>query len=174
MKAIWFLALLAIGSPAAAADQAQLSCPRDRLSTEQRSGLEAAAQVLAPFSDPRIVALIETLAACQREHGWSAAAAESARRYHLSNALRGAMRAPLVAAGIDLNVLERALLADEQLIEASRQGMSDELARGMVTRYVPLVSRMAGARMDQVAEAVGKYMGAVVMGEASRRNFGAE
>ena len=174
MKALWVLALLAIGTPAAAADQAQLSCPRDRLSTDQRSGLEAAAQVLAPFSDPRIVALTETLAACGRAHGWSAAAAESARRYHLSNALLGAMRPRLVAAGIDLNVLERALLADAQLIESSRQGVSDELARDMVTRHLALVARMAGDRMDQVADAVGKYMGAVVLAEASRRNFGVE
>jgi len=158
-------------TPAMAADPAQLSCPRDQLSEAQLAALNTAAEAMVEFSDPRIAVLTAAIGDCARRHSWSATETEMARRYHLSHAYRMGVRPALIAGGLDLAELERAILADEEFLTRLRTATSGSVLESLVERHADLIMRTLGNRGGTLGERLGGYLGAIAMEEASRRNF---
>jgi hypothetical protein len=173
-KAIPAVALLALlAAPAAAADPANLGCPAASLSEAQRTAITRSVLTggLDVTERDAVVAAVDR---CGEQFGWPVSARELAFRHSLSLIPLGEVRARLAAAEVNVAELERRVLADAALIEASR---SDRFPEAELLAFLGRMEPALRARIDDPAtpESLRSDIGALVilvaMAEASRRNF---
>jgi hypothetical protein len=156
------------------ADAAQLDCPLDRLTGEERTALHRSIVEQGPQDDPPRVALRRSAAACGARYRWSNEALRNAANYNFIVATIDDTSGFLVARGVDVAQIERLLIADRTVMDAvpaspAQSQALDDWAR----RNLPLLVRLLGTGQagEQNFTVLGSYMAARAMIDNVRAGF---
>jgi hypothetical protein len=164
----------ALVAPAAAADLSQLGCPAAALSRAEREGLAENVAALGPNTDPFFQRFEAMAARCAERHGWSSEQHRIARIYGVAMVGQAELRRTLTALGVPLEEIERAVLADTEILAAARAGdMGQDVIGAFVRRHEPLIERVLAGRSgeNQRGELLGRFLLFRVMADVTRDQF---
>jgi hypothetical protein len=167
-----FASLLAIS--VLLADPAQLDCPLTTLSAPERAGLASFFEQQGPNDDPRFVVLRGATAQCGTRFGWAEGPKTIAFSYAAASAAVGAMRGLLQAESVDVDAIERLVLADPSLrglaTGSPQQGQAIE---AFARRNISALMAAAGSKASdmQVMTRIGAFLAGRVVMESARADF---
>lgn len=152
-------AALAVGTvPALAADVATLACPLEALGAGERAQLEDTVRRQGKVEEAGMQALYRSVFACSRRHGWSEAAAQQAVVYSLADVGQRQARATLESWEVDVNAIERALLADRAVVDSARtDAVGDQTVR-FFEGLPPGLRASIEAHGNEGAEVLGTFL----------------
>jgi hypothetical protein len=181
MRSRRLLVMLAVASAFSgsvrAADVTQISCPLTRLSPTGRADLAALAAGLGSYEHPAMLVFDAAVAKCASDLGWSEDEREAARRFGLSSLGHEELRRTLSGDGIDVALMEQAILADRELASAMRSpAFSREDVQAFLRRNLIVVTRAAGAHAanEELMGRVGVFLAMRAFVEAARHRFVAQ
>ena len=174
--AIAIAAALGLGTvPALAADIGQLGCPMERLTEPQRTVFVQGVRERAPLTDPRLDHFRRALDDCARNFGWSSVLSELARLYNLGATGQAEARRDLAEVGIDVAPIERALLADTELVSAVHGSQyPEQQMNAFIGRLSPSVDELVSQQPpgSQASENLGMFIMYRAIMESARIRFG--
>ena len=165
-------------APAAAPGQtampAGLDCVRNRLSPDQRRAVAELAMEQGSRDDPRAQPLLQAAEACAQELSWSTGKTNMASMFSMSAAGAAGLQELLRGRGVNVDELDRAILADQELIIAA--GDPQQLptaAQQFVVRNAALLTRIAGEEGldDELGTRIGNYIAFRALVEGLARRF---
>jgi hypothetical protein len=167
-------ASLLVAVPVSAADPANLGCPSAALSDPDRTAIRRAVLSGDGLGAAERRAMTAAVDRCGERFGWDTSARSSAFAHSLSLISSAADRTRLVSAEVDVAELERRVLADAALIQASR---SDRFPEAELLAFIDRMEPGLRARINDPATSeslrgdVGALVILVALIEASRLNF---
>ena len=163
-----------LGATLLYADAAQLGCPLDRLTGEQRSALNRSIVEQGPQDDPPRVALRRSAAACAARYNWSSEARRNATNYNFITATIDDTSRFLVARGVDIAQIERLLIADRGVMDAAPASPAQSQALDdWARRNLPFLVGLPGTGQtgEENFVVLGSYMAARAMVDSARAGF---
>jgi hypothetical protein len=166
---------LAQAPPAAepAAGDGTVACGADRLSPQEGDALGQLAAEQGSREDPRAQPLIRAVDACAGQFSWSPQKRNFALMYGLAKAGEAALRADFSGRGIDVAELDRAIVADRELMDAANSGqLSGAVGQAFALRHGALIGRLLGGQGDQaLAVRIGNYIAFHALAETLPARF---
>jgi len=168
-------AALAAAAPAAASDVAELACPAEQFTDDDRRILDISA-VDSNYERPETVTVIErVLDICAARFTWSDEERDDALLYVRATAGQSLFRRQLAGQRhLDVAALERAVLADTALIQAAveRRNSPEELGH-FLKRIRPQIDRWGrrNGRNSVLLNALGGLFATTAIAEGSRIRF---
>lgn len=158
-----------------AALPAGLDCVRNRLTPDQRRDAAAVAMEQGSRDDPRMQPLVDATDSCAGELSWSPEKKRLAGMFSISAAGAAGLREFLRGRGVNIDELDQAIVADQELMAAA--GDPQQLtpaAQQFVVRHAELLTRIAGPQgLDQeLGTRIGNYIAFRALAEGLARSFG--
>jgi len=164
-------------APAGAADVRQIDCPLNEMSAPDRAAYAAFVTEgagAAGGADPRREPFRRALLACAERFGWSEPAVIQAAAFSIGQLGQAEIRRQMTALGLDLTELERAAIADTELLAAVRNGtFTRETGAAFAQRNNGLLMRLTAGQPDEVrvARKLGNFVGFIAVMETARSRF---